>query len=442
MSLASSPLPTWRRALLRRAGSALLASCALLLGACGTADDSGNAHLRLLNASPGYASLDLYIDSSESSSDVATGSAGGYVSLDTDSHTVAVRRSGTVTNLVSTDRTLAKDSDYTLVAYGWEGSLKTALLTDEESAPSSGVTKVRVFNTATDAGSLDVYLTDADTVLTDTSPVASSVAGAGISDYVELSAGSSWRLRVTGAGDSTDVRLDLSGLSLGSAQVVTLLLTPSDGGVLVHALLVAQGGSTTVLTNTQARVRLVAGTTDKASHSAVVGSSTLTSATASPSVGAYKLVSAGSALALDLQVNGSRLSTTSLSLSAGADVTLLVHGSSAAPELAVISDNNRLPTSSSQAKVRLVNGVYNLGSGLSLTLDYLDIASGITAGGASSYALVTASTGSLMTADAGSTQLCNSRNWTDSLTIAAKSVLTQFVLGDASSPTCALKKDR
>ncbi len=118
MSLASSPLPTWRRALLRRAGSALLASCALLLGACGTADDSGNAHLRLLNASPGYASLDLYIDSSESSSDVATGSAGGYVSLDTDSHTVAVRRSGTVTNLVSTDRTLAKDSDYTLVAYG------------------------------------------------------------------------------------------------------------------------------------------------------------------------------------------------------------------------------------------------------------------------------------------------------------------------------------
>ena len=185
-------------------------------------------------------------------------------------------------------------------------------------------------------------------------------------------------------------------------------------------------------------MRLVAGSTGNATHSAVVAGTTLTTGTLSPAVGAYVLVNAGSAQGLDLQVNGSRLSTTTVSLSAGGDYSLLVHGASTAPQLTVLSDNNRLPSTSSQAKFRLVNGAYNLAGGLTLNLDYDALASDIAVGSASSYKAVTASTGSTMTVDLSGSSLAS---WTD-LTVTAKGIYSVFVLGDASTPTAVLRRDR
>ena len=58
-----------------------------LLSACGggSDDDSGNAQVRLLNVSPGYASLDLKeTDAATLNGAVALGSTGAYASLDLD----------------------------------------------------------------------------------------------------------------------------------------------------------------------------------------------------------------------------------------------------------------------------------------------------------------------------------------------------------------------
>ena len=407
------------------------------LSACGGSDDAQYAHVRLLNASPGYDSLDLYLDDDRQVAAIATGAVSGYADVDPDTYDTSVRRADSATDLATVERGYSEDSSYTLVAYGWEGSLKTYQLTDSEDSPGSGLTRVRVFNTATDAGTLDVYLTDSDTALTDATPIASSVAGASLSAYKNVDSGS-WRLRVTGEDDATDVRLDLSAVALAGNKVVTVVLTPGSGGVLVNAIVLVQGGSATAYDNPSARVRLVAGSTGNATHSAVVAGTTLTSGTPSPAVGSYILVNAGSAQSLDLQVNGSRLSTTTVSLSAGGDYSLLVHGAATAPQLTVLSDNNRLPSSSSQAKLRLVNGAYNLAGGLTLNLDYDAMASDIAAGSASSYKSVTASTGSTMTVDLSGSSLAS---WTD-LTVTAKGIYSVFVLGDAASPTAVLRRDR
>lgn len=415
----------------------LPALAVVALTACGGSDDAQFAHVRLLNASPGYNSLDLYLDDDRQAAAIATGAVSSYADVDPGTYNTSVRRADSATDLATVERGYSEDSSYTLVAYGWEGSLKTYQLTDSEDSPGSGLTRVRVFNTATDAGTLDVYLTDSNTELTDATPIASSVAGASLSAYKNLSSGS-WRLRVTGNDDATDVRLDLSAVALASNQVVTVVLTPGSGGVLVNAIVLVQGGSATAYNNPSARVRLVAGSTGNATHSAVVAGTTLTAGTPSPAVGSYILVNAGGAQSLDLQVNGSRLSTTTVSLSAGGDYSLLVHGASSAPQLAVLSDNNRLPSSSSQAKLRLVNGAYNLAGGLTLNLDYDALASDIAAGSASSYKAVTASSGSTMTVDLSGSSLAG---WTD-LSITAKAVYSVFVLGEATAPTAVLRRDR
>ena len=61
-----------------------------VLTACG-GNNSGSAKVRLVNASPGYSALDLYIDDNLKVSNVAYGAASGYVSEDSGSFDTSSR---------------------------------------------------------------------------------------------------------------------------------------------------------------------------------------------------------------------------------------------------------------------------------------------------------------------------------------------------------------
>jgi hypothetical protein len=180
------------------------------LAACGGKDseDSGTARIRLLNASTAYASLDFYIDDSKKTSAVSYGAVGDYVSVGTSSLSTVITSAGSSSALSTTGRTLTKDTAYTVVAYGWQGAMRTALLEEDASAADSGKAKLMVLNSAPDAGSLDIYLTGSDESLDSASAVASGVAGGGTVGYTSVSAGT-YRLRITAAGDKTDLRLEI-----------------------------------------------------------------------------------------------------------------------------------------------------------------------------------------------------------------------------------------
>lgn len=86
-----------------------------------------------------------------------------------------------------------------------------------------------MFNTAVDNGSLDVYLTGSDDALDDASATVSAVTGGSVASYSTVTSGT-YRLRVTGAGDKNDLRLDVPAMTLGSTQVATLIVTPGQRG--------------------------------------------------------------------------------------------------------------------------------------------------------------------------------------------------------------------
>ena len=66
-----------------RIAALLLALMLLVLGGCGgNSEDSGTAAVRLLNAGPGYAAMDLYVDDSKVNAAVAAGAQGSYTSVD------------------------------------------------------------------------------------------------------------------------------------------------------------------------------------------------------------------------------------------------------------------------------------------------------------------------------------------------------------------------
>ncbi|MBI3368239.1 MAG: DUF4397 domain-containing protein, partial [Burkholderiales bacterium] len=278
------------------AGLAVLASVLVVaLSACGGgggSSDSGSAKVRMLNASTGYSSLDLYIDDGKKNAAIAYGAVGEYASIGTSSVSTVVTASGNTSALASASRSFTKDTAYTLVAYGWQGGMKTALLQEDITAADSGKAKLQVFNSAIDAGNIDVYLTGTDDDLGNASAVASAVAGASLSGYSSVTSGT-YRLRVTGAGDKTDLRLDLPGVTLASTGVATLIVTPGVGGVLTHAVLVAQQGTTTVLNNPLARARVLAALTNNGRVSAALAGTALVSGAVSPTIGSYVPVTAG-----------------------------------------------------------------------------------------------------------------------------------------------------
>jgi hypothetical protein len=434
-------MQTWGSRRIARVVVSCLATAALVAGCGGSGSSDGTASLRVVNASPGYGLLDFYVDDSLSVASTAAGTASSYVSLTTSSHSTEFTRSGSTSVVQSQDRTLAGGVSYTLVAYGWEGSLKTFQLSEDQAAPDSGKVLLRTVNTAPDAGAVDVYVTAATDSLGDVSPVNTSVGASSLSSYATVSQGT-YRIRVTAAGDKTDVRLDIPSVTLSSQEVASLVVTPASSGVLVNALLVEQKGSVSSYTNAYGRARLVAAVSANAGVAATMGGTTLSSGSRAPLVGSYTLVPSG-LLPLSVVVNGMAVSAGSATVSPGADLTLLVYGDPGAAQVAMLADDNRLPSTLSgngKAKIRLVHAVSGLGSGLSLVADYSALADDVAYGSASAY--VTLGSGTLSELDVTSPLQAAALYTATDVTLQADGIYTVFMMGGVPAPAGVLRKDR
>ena len=412
---------------------------ALGLSGCGGGSDSATkANVRLVNASKGYSTLSLSLNDSAVQTGVAYGGTAGYAQVDPSNTSAAVGSPSAASTLSSSTLNLSKKNYYTVLAYGKAGALSTLELDDNTGGAGSGKTLLRVINTAADAGALDVYVTGSSDSLSASTPSLSAQTYGSLSTFATINS-ASWRVRVTAAGSKTDVRLDLPAVNFASQAVLTLVLTPGDGGVLVHGLLLAQQGDVLGQANTQARVRVVAGVTGNGAVSAVLGGSALVNAVAAPAQTSYTLVNAGT-LSLAATANGTAAGLGSVTLNGGNDYTLLVYGTPSAPVAVLLADDNSNPSDTTRAKLRLAHGLADVSGALSMKLNFVVLADGVTQGSASAYSLADASTTAQLTVDgAGSGTLYSSAA---NLTLLANGNYTLFMVGSAAAPVALLSKDR
>jgi len=410
-------------------GMALATTMALMAG-CGGGDDD-KAQVRLLNASIGSSSLDLAVGDDEDvvTSGLTYAAVGDYEGVATDDAQLEIQNSTSSAVLVSTTPTLSNSTKYTLIAYGVSGSVKSTLITESEDTPDSGKSKLQILNLAPDAGSLDVYETGtAETTLDNAATLASTIASGSGSGYLSLKSGT-FRLVVTAAGDTSDVRLEIPSITLADKGVSTLILTGSNGGLLVSGMQLIQKGALTNLANTHARVRVVSGLSSGSISASLDGTQVLSSTT-SPAIGSYAKVTAGTP-AVTMTVNGAAVSVSAPTLVAGYDYTLLVYGDAAAPTVKLLTDDNKLPTSSTTAKIRLLNGLSANTAEMTLYVDYAVKATSVSQGSVSTPVQMTATTDSLLTVNAtASSTLLFSQSDTD---LTAQGVYTVFLLGDGTS---------
>ncbi|MBB3194984.1 DUF4397 domain-containing protein [Roseateles terrae] len=419
-----------------------VASMALLTACGGGGGDGGNADVRLLNASIGYSALDMAVGTDQKvvNSAVAYAKAGSYASVSTSDSGTYIQNSTVGSTLSSTTPTLSSGTKYTLIAYGTTSAVRTTLLQDNQDKPDAGKSKFLILNLAPDAGALDVYETvTTSTNLDDAATVASGIATGGGSGYASLKSGT-FRFVVTAAGDKTDVRLTIPSLTLPDAGVSTLILTGSNGGVLVNGMQVIQEGDVTNYANTSARVRLVAGLPSGNLITGSVGSVPLLTSAGTPAIGSYTQVTAGSQ-AVALTVNGNPVSTGAAALTAGNDYTMLVYGTAASPSVSLLSDDNKLPNSTVNAKIRVINGLSNTTGGVDLRVNYAAYGSNVVPGSASTATQTPAVTNAQVSVTAS--QTAASLFSKSDVTLTANNNYSVFVLGDINnSPAVTLLRDR
>lgn len=426
----SSPLGGFTRALL-----ALL----LVVAGCGGGEDRTKAHVRLVNASSGYSSLEMRVDDELRQSDVGYGATESYVDVKPADAETSISRAGAATALITFTPSVSKNKHYTVLAYGAAGALKQQLLDEDTADPANDRSLLRVVNTSPDAGPVDIYLIGNNESLDDAVPVQTAAAVGSIGGWITVTSGS-WRLAVTATGSKTDVRLNVSSLTLASKQIATLVVSTGPGGVLLRGLLLNQQGGIAQLGATQARVRGAAAVAAAGAVTLKVGATTLLAGVSSPAVTRYSLVDVGT-VTVKTAVNGVDQADVSVRLDAGGDYTLLVYGTPASPLPVVrLVDTNSVATDSTKARVRLVNAMADLTTPLTLTVDSEPLADSVNPGTASDYqTLAATTTGKVAVTAAG---LASALFGASDQTFTAGGTYTVFVGGTAAAPQGVVRKDQ
>ncbi|MFN3860571.1 MAG: DUF4397 domain-containing protein [Roseateles sp.] len=355
-----------------------LSATALLTACGGGGNGSSDTQVRLLNATRSYAQLDLSVNDKTVNSKVGYASVGEYATVSTSATATKVLTSDVGTSIAATTPSLTAGTNYTYITYGFAGAVRTTLLQEAETAPEANKAKLLVLNLAPDAGALDVYVTTANEDINSATALTTNLSGGAGSGYIQINSGT-FRVRVTGYNKRSDMRLDIPAVTLDSASVNTLILTASEGGVLVNGITLVQKGAVKNFANTQSRVRTVAALANGGTVGASINGQPMFSTAISPLISDYVTTAAG-ASTLNISVNGTARSFPAPTLEAGKDTTLLVWGDPADPKLSVLNDDNRLPTVSGNVKIRLVNAIAAQTAGVSLNVDFSALASNVLPG--------------------------------------------------------------
>jgi hypothetical protein len=188
------------------------------------------AMVRVAHLSPNAPNVDVYVDGSAALEDVPFGAVSGYLDVPAGTRTVEITAAGDPdASVFAGDVGVESGQPYTIAAIGEIGDgadqmFEPLVLQDDNSAPDSGMARLRVVHASPDAPAVDVTVAAGD-VLFD------GVAYGG-SGYVEVPAGD-YTTQIRGDTDSNDGDVVAEyDVSLSGGQVYTAFaagyLSPDD----------------------------------------------------------------------------------------------------------------------------------------------------------------------------------------------------------------------
>lgn len=181
-----------------------------------------------MNAVPDESSLNVLVDSTSVANNLAYGTSTGYQSAKSGSHQIAIEPAGSSNTLLQQSVSFASGSDTTIIASNFSSNIANLVLTDDNSAPTSGDFKIRFVNAAPGLGPADVYIVAPATDLNTVSPTLSNLAFGATANYQSLTAGS-YEIVLTPVGEKFSA-VDTGSLTFAAGQVRTFVGLNSPSG--------------------------------------------------------------------------------------------------------------------------------------------------------------------------------------------------------------------
>ena len=211
-----------------RFGAGLLMLTAIFIAIGCSGGGGSHTQLRILQASPDEAAVDILIDGKTIVPSVGYAAPTSYTSVNSGSRHLQVEPSGTTTPVIDETITLNSGTHYTLITDNFAAAITPVLLTDDNTAPSSGNIKLRFVNAGAGAGDVDIYVLTPESSLPGTPPTVSNLVFGSASSYQSLVAGT-YEIFVTIAGTTFEY-IDSGPLTFNAGQNRTFVLVSDLAG--------------------------------------------------------------------------------------------------------------------------------------------------------------------------------------------------------------------
>ncbi len=417
---------------------ACLSFVVLLLAACSNSGHPQNtAQMRAVNVVAGSEPLDVLV-SGDLKFTVPANSVSAFSQFTSGSEETLVRSSTSQTTLFDKSLPFGDGTVSTLVIYGPRSAVQAQLIPDDTPSPGGNTFNFRAMNVASDAPSVDVYLSSTPDV-TNAAPVMTSTAYGATSGIAQVAPGK-YSIVYTAAG-TKDVLFASAPQTFAAGTSYTTLVTPSGGGHLVNALLLVQGegGSGTFLGNPLARVKTVNGVAGSTAVNLRIDNKTLLSNVPYGGSSSYVAVPSGPhTFQLEASnVPGTTIASLTQALTPARDYSLFATGPLSHPSMIAFLDDNTVP-GTGLARVRFVDALSD-GTAVDVLLNFAGQASGIAPGTATGYySLAPGTTYTIQFTTAGGVTLLATLSPVE---IDAGHVYTIYIIGTAASATAGLNVD-
>ena len=231
-----------------------IAGCTLKSGGYNT---TSPPKIRFFNAGIDIGSIDVTIGTIQTIQLQNYETFAVYRTAQTGTQPIVVSQSGATTTLLQSSADFENGTKLSYIVYGRPAAPAAVLVSDNVDLPGGGKYKLRLVNTATEMGPLDVYVTQLAADLATASPTISGVALGTSSDFVELDAGSV-EVRITPQGSKT-VLYDSGQITLSERNAYSLVAYSRGDPALVNVGLFTLDtlGSGALLPSTLGQLRLV-----------------------------------------------------------------------------------------------------------------------------------------------------------------------------------------
>lgn len=198
--------------------------------------NTGDALVRLINASPASGALDLLIRGKSVAENIGYLEDSGYENINSGNASFTVRDTGAFTTIEDSTRSFTLKKQYSIFAFGSQGDRKVQIVEDDNDEPRSGRVRVRFVNAEFISKGVDVYIVAPGDDIQFTEPAYPNVGKEKVTDYLESDEGT-FVVRVT-EKDQKDIIAESEILNLQSGTIRTLVFATNLNGASDHDIAV------------------------------------------------------------------------------------------------------------------------------------------------------------------------------------------------------------